>query len=249
ELYRQAVYAQITEAQCVRLHQRMGQALEAAYGARQTDIAPTLARHFGRSHDDARALRYLIAAAERARLRFASRAALEYLQAAIALLLRRSEDDERRRQELELRLELGAMLSDIHGFGSEQVRQNYERAAELCSAVGSPAQLFGILYARWYLHTVRAERDEALSTAAELDRLARRLGSPEHGVVAASVLVRTATYDGRFADAQHVIERRLTHRKVSGNGLAPAFGPNPMIVATMHFAVALWFLGHPERAR
>src|SRR5262249_36048969 len=96
ELYRQTVYAQITEGQCVRLHQGVGQALEAAYRAGKSEIAPELAGHFERGHDDARALRYLVAAAERARLRFASRAAMEYLQAALALVGRLPDDDQRR---------------------------------------------------------------------------------------------------------------------------------------------------------
>ena len=66
ELYRQVVYAAIPEGRCMRLHQRIGQALEAAYGARQMDIAPQLAIHFERGRDGARALHYLTAAADQA---------------------------------------------------------------------------------------------------------------------------------------------------------------------------------------
>src|SRR5262249_7110924 len=75
ELYRWAVHARITEGQCRRLQQPMAEALEAGSGARQMEIAPERAPHFGRSNDDARALRSLPAAAERARLRFANREA------------------------------------------------------------------------------------------------------------------------------------------------------------------------------
>jgi predicted ATPase len=59
ELYRQVVYAAIPEGHCMRLHQRIGRALEAACGARRMDIAPQLAIHFERGRDDARALHYL----------------------------------------------------------------------------------------------------------------------------------------------------------------------------------------------
>ena len=65
ELYRQVVYAEIPEGRCMRLHQRIGQALEAAYGARPTEIAPQLAIHFERGRDGARALHYLTAAGGR----------------------------------------------------------------------------------------------------------------------------------------------------------------------------------------
>src|SRR5262249_3118912 len=223
--------------------------LEAAYGARKVEIAPRLADHFERSNDHARALRYLLIAVGVARLRFASRAAMEHLVAALSLLVRLPEDDQRRRLELELRLALGTALGNIHGFASEHVRQNYERAAALCSSAGSPRQLFAILYARWYAHLIRAERHGAMSTAAELDQLAQRLRSAEHRLVTTSVLLWTAVVDGRFADAQHLMQRRLTHRKGSWGGLAPAFGPEPVLVAATRSALALWFLGHPERAQ
>jgi hypothetical protein len=249
ELHRQAVYAQIAEGQCIRLHLRIGQALEAAYGTRHTEIAPQLAIHFERGRDDARALRYLTAAAERARLRFADREAMGYLEAALALLARLPEDDERRRRELALRLSLGAILVDLCGFASEQVRENLERAAELSAAVGSLPQRFAVSYARWYVHAIRAERDAAIAGAAALEDLARREGTPEQRVVAASVLVRTATYDGRFAEATRLMQRRLARPYYSTGAAAPPLGPEPRLVAGTHSALALWFLGHPERAR
>jgi adenylate cyclase len=214
------------------------------------EIAPQLATHFERGRDDVRALRYLAAAAVHARQRFANREAIGYLEAALALVALLSEEGERRRRELELRLSLGAALSDIHGFASEQVRENYERASELCVTVGSAAQLFGVLYARWYWHAIRAERDAATALAAELDGLARRLDKAEHRVVADSVLVRTAVYDGRFTDATRVMQRRLGRRHRRQRARPPlGYGADPLIAAASHHAIALWFLGHPEHAQ
>jgi DNA-binding winged helix-turn-helix (wHTH) protein/predicted ATPase len=248
DLYRQVVYAAIPEGQCMRLHQRIGEALEAASGARQMDIAAQLAIHFTRGRDDARALRYLEAAASRARQRFASREAIGYLDAALGMVALLPDNDERRRRELELRLLLGAALGDIHGFASERVRDNYERAFELCAAVGSAAQLFGVLYARWYFHAIRADRDEAIALAAELDDLARRLRSAEHRVVADTVLLRTALYDGRFAEVNPPMQRLRGPQSRRKHVAAAAYGPDPLVVAMSHCAIALWFLGYPERA-
>lgn len=249
ELYRQAVYDQISEGQRIRLHQRVGQELEAAYGARQMEIASRLAIHFERGRDDKRALYYLTAVAARVRLRFASREAMGYLEAALVVLARLPEDDERRRRELELRLSLGSVCADIHGFASEQVRETYERAAELCAAVGSQGQLAGVMYARWYLHALRGERDEAITVAAELENLAEEHGTVQQRVVAASVGVRTATFDGRFTEATSIMRRRLTRQSAAKTLAAPAFGPDPAMVGTMHYALSLWFLGDPGRAQ
>ncbi len=248
ELYRQVVYAEIPERHCMRLHQRIGEALEAAYGARQMDIAPQLAEHFARGRDDARALRYLTAAAAGARQRFASREAIGYLDAALALVALLPDGDERRRREIELRLSLGAARSDVHGFASEPVRENYERASDLCAGVGNTTQLFAILYGRWYLHGMRAEADETMGLAAQIQKLARRLGASER-VLADSALVRTAVYAARFADAVDLMRRRLTRRRRrKPTAAAVVYGVDPLIVAASHSAIALWFLGDPERA-
>ena len=247
ELYRQVVYGEIPEGQCMLLHQRIGQALEAAYGARQMEIAPELAIHFERGRDDVRALYYLTAAAAGARRRFASREAIAYLEAALGLVALLPEEDERRRREFALRLPLAAALSDVHGFASERVREEYERTSALCVAVGSRAQHFDVLYARWYFHAMRGERDAATELAAEMEDLARRLGMAENRVVADSVLVRTALYDGRYADAIHVMQSRLAREPRRER--ARDYGPEPVIVAISHSAIAHWFLGHPMRAQ
>jgi hypothetical protein len=154
-----------------------------------------------------------------------------YLEAALALLALLHDGDE-------LRLSLGAALSDIHGFASEGVRENYERASELCAAVGSTVQLFGVLYARLYFHAIHADRDEARAIAAELERLARRLRTTEHRVVADSVLVRTALYDGRSTEASRCVQRLRTRRRQPA-AAAVAYGVDPLLAATSHGAIAL----------
>lgn len=250
ELYRQVVYAAIPEGRCMRLHQRIGQALEAAYGARQMEIAPQLALHFERGRDGTRALHHLTAAAAGAAKRFASREAIGYLEAALALVALFPEDDKRHRRELEIRLPLGAALSDIFGFASERVRDNYERASILGAVVGTATELFGILYARWYLHAIRGERKETAAIAAELQHLAGRLKTAASRMVVESVMVRTAVYAGRFAEANHLMQRTLARpgrRRPVGAPIA--YGVDPRIAATGHWALALWFLGYPERAR
>src|SRR5262245_51327410 len=250
ELYRQVVYGQVTDGQCMRLHQRIGQALEAAYGARRMEVAPRLAVHFERGRDDGRAVTYLAAAAAGARKRFANRETIGYLEAALAITARAADDGARRRRELDLRLALGSALSDTHGWAAEQVLRNYERASELCADMGSPPQRSEILYARWYAHGARGERHDTVATAAALKDLARRRGTVEDRLLADSVMVRTMVWDGRFVDAHHYAQRYLTRRagrRVAANPIA--YGPDPLLAATDHDATALWFLGHPEQAQ
>ena len=249
ELHRQVVYEEIPPARCARLHQSVGEALEAAHGPQATEIAPKLAVHFQRSRDPARAVRYLIAAGVRARARFGVREAIEYLEQALALLPLLPDANEQRRAELQVRLALGRALGDV-AFAAQSVRENYERVSELSATLGSASDLFEALYARWYLHALRADRDEAIALAQELGDLARRTSSAADRVTADSALVRTAFYDGRFADARRHMQSLLSRQaKVPGTIVPIGYGVDPVIAATMHSAAALWCLGDLAGAR
>jgi DNA-binding winged helix-turn-helix (wHTH) protein/type II secretory pathway predicted ATPase ExeA/tetratricopeptide (TPR) repeat protein len=250
ELYRHAAYAEIPEGRRRRLHQEVGEALEAVYGEGATAVAPELGVHFERSGDYARALVYLAAAAQRARQRFANREAVDYLETALALAASLPDARERQLRELDVRLELGPALSDLHGFASERVRNNYERARRACTEVGTPEQLFRIVYALCYVYAVRSDGTLTPQVTAELDDLATRLGSDAYRLLAGSVLVRVAMEAGRFAEACRLAERRLPAPSDQKAFRLPfAYGPDPLVEAQGHYALALWVLGHTERAR
>jgi predicted ATPase len=248
ELYRPVVYAQITESQCMRLHQRIGKALEAAYGARRFEVAPRLAVHFERGRDDARAVEYLTGAAAGARRRFANREAIGYLEVALRLATAEDGTSAARRRELELRLALGAALSDIHGFASEEVLRNYARASELCARAGTSAQRLEILYTRWYVHALRAERKETVAVAAELSRLARRRGSAAGPMRAGTGARRVAADRGAPAAIAAAPRRAGVGRGAArASGAAPLPGARDPRASTARRAAAQ--RGLPGRAR
>jgi hypothetical protein len=250
ELHRRVVYDETPEERRIRLHAAIGRALERAQGDRVYDIAPQLAAHFDRGHDAARTLHYLTVAGSRARERFASREAGQYLQRALALVDALDDPDERQRREVEVRLALGRALADIHGFAAETVRENYERVSELCPVTGTVAQAFEALYARWYVHALRAERGPTLALAEDLATVAAHLGTPGYAVLADATLVRTAYYDGRFADAvRHMASLRDNVARDPAATMPIAYGIDPVLAATTHCAGAIWFLGDAEGAR
>jgi DNA-binding winged helix-turn-helix (wHTH) protein len=250
ELYRQAAYAEIPEGQRQRLHQRIGEAIEVAYGEHVTLVAPELAAHFERSHDHARAVVYLAAAAARAGQRFANREAVGYLETALAVAAMLPDARARLVRELELRLALGPALNDVDGFASESVQNNYERAHDICTEVGSPEQLFQVLYALGHLYAVRSDEMLAPKLAAELDDLATHLGSGAHRLLADSISIRVAVEAGRCVEACRLAEKRLPAPSDATVLQLPfAYGVDPLNDAHCHYAFALWLLGHSERAR
>src|SRR5688500_15926448 len=65
-LVQEATYESLLKNDRRKLHQRVGDALEAAYPERLNELAAQLAMHFYESGDDPRALRYYTLAAEHA---------------------------------------------------------------------------------------------------------------------------------------------------------------------------------------
>jgi len=250
ELYRQAVYEAMPATQRQHLHQRIGETLKSAFGERATEIAGELASHFERAGDYPRALRQLSAAASAAGRRFAGREAIQYLQAAIALAAQLPEGGERDRRELELRITLAPFLNDLCGFASEELLQNCERAYALCGAVGTAAQLFQVVYALCHVYVVRADPARVTATVAELSELASLLGTPEHRMLADSVLLRSAFHQARFAEVCRIAEGPLApYLQHELAGQPSPHGTDPILDSNAHYAWALWFLGHPKRAR
>jgi DNA-binding winged helix-turn-helix (wHTH) protein len=70
-LYQQVIYERLGAGRRVRLHQRLGAWLEAAYGTQTEEIAAELAEHFARGYELRRAVPYLHQAAEQATQRYA----------------------------------------------------------------------------------------------------------------------------------------------------------------------------------
>lgn len=247
ELFRRSVYESIPAGRRQRLHQRIGEALESAYGDRADDHASTLATHFERAADYVRSQRYLAAAATRALQRFAAREGLGYLTAAIALCERIADAGQRDRQELALRLALAPVLSDLHGFTSPALRANCERAYELCHLVGEPQQLFQILYALGHVYVIHADAARAPIILGELDELADRLGTPLHRQLADSFLVRARCYFGDFVGVCRIMSGAAGSRQERPPSLG--YGIDPMIGMACSHAFALWFTGHIDHAK
>jgi len=250
QLYRQAVYEETPVGRRQRLHQLIGEALETVYGERAAELAAELAAHFELSRDLPRAVRYLTAAAARAAQRLAGREAISYLEAAIALAAQQPDEGERCRHELDLRCILAPLLGDFCGFASEELRQNCERAHELCQRVGSPAQLFEIVYALCHVYAVRADKNRMPALLQELEDIGRRLGTPEHQMLVESVLVRVIVHQARFTEVRQLVEGPLAVQlEATLSQQLAVCGVDPVIETRCTYAYALWFLGYPERAR
>jgi DNA-binding winged helix-turn-helix (wHTH) protein/tetratricopeptide (TPR) repeat protein len=248
-LYRQIVYEGIPEGRRQRLHQRIGEALETAYGSHAPNIATELAVHFECGRDALRTIKYLAHAALNAQRRFAPREAVTALERALELTERLPDAQARRRHELELRVLLSSPLGSLHGYAAEAAQRNYEQVLALSEEVGTPNDQYGALYALWHCQASRAEMG-LVETAERMEQLAQTIGDAEMCAQADVILGRTRFWQGRFVDARDVLERTLDFwNRQPGKMEGPALLEPPGIAVYFYSAVVLWFLGYPDRAR
>jgi DNA-binding winged helix-turn-helix (wHTH) protein/tetratricopeptide (TPR) repeat protein len=176
-LYQQVIYQRLSSSARRRLHQTIGETLEAAHDGRTGEVASALAAHFERSRDLERAGRYHSEAAAHARSRFAYQEASLHLETALALLRSQPETPERLRQEMPLLHNLGSALFAFKGYGDEGAARAFARMRELAERLdAAPMQLRamdGLLLA----HTMRAELTAARALGEEMIALAERLGN------------------------------------------------------------------------
>jgi predicted ATPase len=249
-LYQQAVYARLGAGRRVRLHQRLGACLEAAYGAQAGEIAAELAVHFERGHAVRRAVPYLQQAAEKATQRYAPRDVVALLTRALALLGQLPETAERVQQELALQLTLGPAFIATKGQAAVEVAQTYARARVLCQQAPESPQLPPTLAGLVFFHIGQGEYQTAQEIGRHLLRLAQRLDDALALLNAHGTLGIIALYLGDLVGGRSHLEQgiALANHLERGQETVPA----PWDIGVMcriGLAWALQQLGYPDQAR
>ncbi|HKA52950.1 MAG TPA: AAA family ATPase, partial [Candidatus Binatia bacterium] len=246
-LYQKVLYDRLAATRRIRLHRRIGEGEEVAYGGRVGEIAAELAVHFERGQDDRRAVQYLGRAAENALRRSAHREAIDHLTKGLDLLKTLPDTAERAQQELMLQIALGAPLVMTRGYAAPEVERTFARARELCQQIGGAVHRSSVLWGLWMFYLVRAE----LQTAQELGEqgltLAQRVQDPKLFVLAHHVLGLTLFFQGRFTPAQDHLEQGLALFDPQKHPVDRSY-IDPELGGLLYTAHSLWYLGYPDQA-
>jgi tetratricopeptide (TPR) repeat protein len=243
-LYQSVLSDRIPPSRARRLHQLIGERLEAGFGAAPGPLAAELGTHFEKSRDRARAVQYLGQAAEVAQKRFADREAIALIERALALLDAMPASDDRTQQELFLRVLLAPSLTVAVGHSSPELEASSARVRALLPDLGdTPSHLFGLL-ALFTFELMRGRLDAATDIGARALDLGRRV-APVFVAIGHLAEGMTSCYRGAFADARR-------HFEVSLASEWPDAWPipfDPPSVALSHLADrVLVYLGQPEQA-
>lgn len=246
-LCQEVAYSRVTAARRVHLHRRIGERLEAGYGARARDMAAELAMHFEQGREAPRALVYLRQAADKAQQRYAHAETIHYLRRALVMLETLPDTTERATHELAVHAALGPALMALKGYAAPEVVQAYSRAFALCSQVGDTRQRFDVLLGLCTFYQEKAELQTAQTLAEQLVSLAQRLHDPVCLLWAHSALGYTLYYQGELVQArahmEESLELYLTHRP-GADGFV--FDPGVDILGAL--VDLLYYLGYPEQA-
>jgi len=249
-LYQRILVQRIPPVRRLRLHQRIGERLETAYGAQVDTIAAELAIHFEQARDYDRALRYLQQAAENAVRRHAYRVALRYLDRGLQLLPHLSETPERTRHELRLQATLGPTLMAVKGTAAPEVEQAYLRARELCHQTEETSTLFPILRGLFASVVMQGKLATGREYAEQLLHLAQNRDDSALLLQARYALGMTHYRQGQFVTARTHLEKCLTlyDSRQHLSYTLPYGGADPGVGAHCFLAWTLWYLGYADQA-
>ena len=239
-LYQEVLYTRVVGRRRVRLHQRIGERLEDAYGKQASEIAAELAMHFEVGRDPGRAVRYLRKAAENALRRSANQEAIIHLNKGLELLKTLPDTPQRAQQELTLLMALGLPLMTTKGYAAPEVESAYTRARELCQQMGEAPQLFSVLGGLRAFYSMRAEFLTAHDLSQQIFGLSQRLQDPAHLLWGHQALGDSSLWLGEVAVASTHLEQGLAFYRFQKDSL-PAFrsahDPSDMPVCGCHSLV------------
>ncbi len=239
-LYQHVVYERIGQVQRVRLHRQLGEWLARTYGERAGEIAVELAVHCEEGRNYQQAVRYRQQAGETALRRNAYQEAQQHLTQGVELLQTLPDTQERKQQELALRIPLNAVLLATHGLAATELEQNLQRARELCREVSDPVRLVPVLIGLTRLHMMRADRAETEELMEQERRLLERIDDPASLVQLYTQIGTAEMVRGAHVRAREYHRHALNLDDPEAHRLQVfSFGGDPKVVA---LAISGWSL-------
>src|SRR6516164_8420690 len=147
------------------LHERTAIALEELFAGKLDEQIDTLAHHYSRSGNAAKAIGFLRRAAEQARTRSAYDDAIGYANEALRLLAELPESRERDRDEIGIQGIRGLSLAATRGFAAPEIGQCLSRGIELCKRIGAGPETYGVMVGLWKFNHARNRLHDAMKLA------------------------------------------------------------------------------------
>lgn len=248
-LYQDVLYQRLGAGRRARVHLAIASREETGYGARTSERAAELARHFTQGRAILQAGQYLLQAGQNALRLSAHVEALSRFTQGLTLLAMQPETLERAHQELGLQIGVGVAQMATKGFAAPEVECAFLRAHTLGQQVGDTPDLFHVLIGLWAFYFTRGELLTARPLAERLLRLAQDADDPALLAVAHGNLQFTLYFQGELTAARVHGEQALSRfAALLPLPLVFSYGPDPAVRAQSCTATILHALGYLEQA-
>ncbi|MEO0999468.1 MAG: AAA family ATPase [Pseudomonadota bacterium] len=250
-LLQDAAYDSILRRRRQALHRRIAERIVEAYPERAQTQPEFVAHHFTASGLPERAAPHWLAAGQRAWGRAAATEALAHLDAGLTASEAIEEAGARDVMELKLQSTRGVVHFAATGYASPQAKDAFERALDLCDAVGDIDLRIGVYYGIGAFETMKGDITAGHAAFRLLASTTAMAEAPRYDVYTQSMLAWSHYNRGDFAEA-------VTHaRQVNALYEAGAWttdgarlsAADPRVISECFHAAALWALGRPDAAR
>jgi len=247
-LVQDAAYASLLRDERRKFHLAVAETLEKDNMGATTTEPELLARHFAEAGAPDKAIDYYLKAAGQTTGRFAFAEMVSQLHKGIRQLEHCQKSVDAQRRELALQVALGRALIDHQGSGSEGVREAFERAHELCLALGDMTQLLPVFDGLVLnYHFGHSEPMKMLGYATELFGLGQKIADAQLLLWARRSRSSANLLLGRFAEARD--EMRLVIDTYDDMRLTPEaqqLARDPRVSTCTLLGICLTALGYPE---
>lgn len=248
-LVQDAAHSSLLRSARKQLHAQIAKALETHFPEMVDSQPELLAQHYGDAGLTEKSVAYWGRAGQRSAARSAVAEAAAQFQKGLDQLMLLPDDGGRRRQELELRSALGAVLQAVKGLAAPETGIAYARARELWEQLGSPSEFFHVPAGQSIYHMFRGEFDLALRLDEDLLNLSRQRGDSSGLVLGCDSAGRNLMLTGRFASSRSNLEEGLAlYDPTSHHSLVRQIGTHPHVTSQAYLGLVLFCLGFPDRA-
>jgi predicted ATPase len=232
-----------------QLHAQIAEALE-ANSSEMMDTQPELfAQHYTEAGLVEKSVIYWGKAGHRSAAHSAMAEAAAQFQKALVELTLLPDTLERRRQELELRNALSAVLQALRGFAAPETGHAYARARELWEQLGFPTEFLGVPFGQSTYHAIRGELDLGLHLGEDLLCLSRQRNDSAGLVLGYLSSGRDLMLAGKLAQSRLHLEAGLVaYDPMSHRSLIHQATFHPQITLQAILSFVLFCLGFPDQA-
>ena len=248
-LYRDVPYRSMPPMRRAQIHQRIAEYGIAIYGDRAGAIAAELAMHFEQGRDWARALEYLLQAAENAATRSAHHEAIDLANRGLEALKLLPETAGHAKQEMKLRMILSVSLTAIKGFASAEVEKINARGRELFWRNGPSPELFYMLWSLNMYNQFSGEMHSSLKISYQLMQLAEDLKDGTLIMEAHRTIGAALNLLGRCSEALDHLEKGKALSAEHHDGRNSIFvNFDSKVMFECFSALSLFSLGYPDKS-